>query len=224
MPFTAFQSKAFLKTYQTLLASLVFCGFLLTCRVLFMRELNFVFLAWNLFLALLPFVFSLRLKQQRPAGLNVLKGALCLLFLPNAPYIITDLFHITHAGAGLLWFDTLLIASFAWAGMLCYYHTLAHIERFMNSLWEARLVWVAISLLNFISAFGIYLGRYLRFNSWDIASQPFHLFYRITHILVHPAQHLEAWGVTFFYGLFLFMGYRTIKPLRQEAIPGKATS
>lgn len=213
MPTTLPLAKYILR-YKPLLPSFGFAVLLLTFRLSVTGSISFVFLMWNLFLAFLPLLFSHRLRLSRPGLRNLIKLSLCVLFLPNAPYIITDLFHLRHSISNWLWFDTLLIASFAWCGLLCYFYTLKNIEHFLNEIFSRTFVLIALSILHFLCAFGMYIGRYMRFNSWDIVSNPLYLASEISHILFHPMQHQRAWGMTLLYGLFLWVVYKQKKPIR----------
>lgn len=212
------QFKTLYKAHQYLVLSVVFSGVLLFARVLYTGKITFVFLVWNLLLAVLPLVFSYRLSLDRPTRLNFLKAMLCLLFLPNAPYILTDLFHIKGGLTVMLWFDTLLIASFAWCGMLCFFYSLRNIENFLNAIFSKRFIQAVILMLCFSSGFGIYIGRFLRFNSWDIVQQPFYLISSLLEIVLHPTIHPRAWGFTLLYGLFLYITYQPFKSKKPDAV------
>ncbi len=203
--------KKLCSTHRNLLYSVVFSALLLFARIIYTGEFTFAFLVWNLFLAFLPLIFSYRLNLERPTKLNLLKAILCLLFLPNAPYIITDLFHIQSGITLMLWFDTLLIASFAWGGMLCFFYSLRNIENFLQPMFSKRFIKAVILMLSFSSGFGIYIGRFLRFNSWDVVQQPFHLISNILQIVLHPTVHPRAWVFTLLYGLFLYIVYQPFK-------------
>lgn len=196
-----------LRSYRPLWFSVLFSVVLITGRVIYTGELTLVFLIWNLFLAFLPFVFSRRLRLHRPGSLNLGKLLLCLLFLPNAPYILTDLFHLKGRGYDLLWFDTLLIANFAWTGLLFYFYSLRHLQKFMQPLFGKNFIAGVLIALSMLNGFGIYIGRYLRFNSWDILTQPFSLVHEIAALFLQPWVHPQAWGMTVLYGIFLYLGY-----------------
>lgn len=199
--------KCLFRAYRPLWFSMLFCALLITGRVIYTGEITFVFLVWNLFLAFLPFVFSWRLKLERPGLLNLGKLLLCLLFLPNAPYILTDLFHLRTQTYDLIWFDTLLIANFAWCGLLFYFFSLRHLQKFMQPLFSKNFIAGALILLSMLNGFGIYIGRYLRFNSWDILTQPFALAREMAALILQPWVHPQAWGITVLYGIFLYLGY-----------------
>lgn len=137
----------------------------------------FVMLSWNVFLAWFPLGVQLVLRDligHRLIGrVGVWLGlGLWLLFMPNAPYIITDLFHIQHIQAPLLWFDTMSLFLFAMTGLLAglYSSYLAH--RLLDQLVGWPMAWVLMALCQGLAGFGIYLGRWGRWNSWNIMSKP----------------------------------------------------
>jgi uncharacterized membrane protein len=217
------QFKNFYRHYSPLVWAVLFCIALLSGRVAVTQTKVYLFLAFNLFLAFLPFVFSYRLRADRPSLLNLAKALLCILFLPNAPYIFTDLFHLREGHESLLWLDTLLIGSFAWAGLLFYFYSLQNLERFMRPIFSNGFIQVVLGFISFLSGFGIYIGRYLRFNSWDILSNPFSLFYEMLQIFVQPVENKLAWAITLSYGLFLvvvYQGFR-LKKLQQPVWVGE---
>ena len=180
----------------------------------------FLFLNWNLFLAFLPWLFSTILiiypKWQRKNLILFLLLFSWLLFFPNAPYILTDLFHLRLRTSMPVWFDLVLILSFAWTGLLFGFMSLWDIEYIFMQKINYRIIPLVSSVLLFAGGFGIYLGRYLRWNSWDIISNPAGLAEDITDRFINPTSHPTTWGMTFFMGLFLniiywsfkFLGYR----------------
>ena len=176
-------------------------------RVVYSDTKTFLFLNWNLFLAFIPWMLSSVAiinpsVQKRKAAILFLLGT-WLLFFPNAPYIFTDLFHLkTHASMPI-WFDLILILSFAWTGLLFGFLSLWDIERILGKSIRAIAVRrISVSLL-FLASFGIYLGRYLRWNSWDILTEPLRLLYDVGDRIINPFAHPRTWGVTLFMGLFL---------------------
>jgi uncharacterized membrane protein len=87
----------------------------------------------------------------------------------------------------------------------------------MHTLVQRRLGigagWAFVTVALLLSSFGIYLGRYLRFNSWDVLANPLTLFYDILHRLINPLSHPRTWGVTVVFGVFLLIGYGTVRLL-----------
>ncbi len=130
-----------------------------------------------------------------------------LLFFPNAPYILTDLFHLRAKTDMPIWFDLVLILSFAWTGLVVGFMSLWDIEKILRHHFNTKSIVMVSVLLLFVSAFGIYVGRYLRWNSWDILNDPFGLLYDIGHRVVNPIEHSRTWGMTLFMGIFLNMVY-----------------
>ena len=142
----------------------------------------FIMLTWNLTLAWFPLgvvlvLRDLRAANEDPAGLQSrwLLGAglfIWLLFLPNAPYIITDLYHIKNVDSPLLWFDTMTIFLFALTGLLTGLYSILIVHRMIRPLIGPWRTWVLLATSQFLSGFGIYLGRMGRWNSWDILTNP----------------------------------------------------
>lgn len=189
-------------------------------RFMYTDTLAFLFLIWNLFLAGIPWALSSlmllkpEIQQNKLAVLALL--IVWLLFFPNAPYILTDLFHLCYRSGAPLWFDLVLILSFAWTGLLFGFLSLWDIEQILKK--RVRATWVpAISVgLLFLGSFGIYVGRYLGWNSWDILREPLDLVYDIGSRLTNPFRHPRAWGMTLFMGVFLNMVYGSFRLIRSR--------
>ncbi len=193
-----------------LILTAAFAVLLLAVRMVFTGSLTYAFLVWNLFLAAIPY-WTLRLlpsgSLQRHNGRSTLALVVWLLFFPNAPYIFTDLFHLKYNRGSIIWYDTVLILSYAWAGMLYGFYSLRRLEQEWApryGVWRTRLLIVG---LLFLSAFGVYIGRYLRFNSWDVFTQPLPLLMEIGDRFLHPLRHPHTWGMTFVFGFFLNLVY-----------------
>ncbi|WP_207423352.1 DUF1361 domain-containing protein [Desertivirga brevis] len=178
---------------------------------------SYIFLNWNLFLAFIPWIISTSLvacgiNKRWATGLLIF---IWLLFFPNSPYILTDLFHLRSVSTAPIWFDLILILSFAWTGLLYGFQSLMDIEslvsKYMNKLW----LFILTTCFLFLSAFGIYLGRFLRWNSWDIVSDPLGLLQDICNRLIHPFAHPQTWSFTLLIGVLLNMMYWSLKLVRQ---------
>lgn len=171
----------------------------------------YLFLIWNIFLAGLPWLFALFVKRMRFQPFWRYLGAACwLLFFPNAPYILTDLVHLNHT-EGFDWYDTVLILGAGLAGLKFTYDSLSLIVNELKFSWPAIPEYFWNSLFLGLAAFGIYLGRYLRFNSWDILQAPISLAQSIFGLIRHPFHHQEEWFMIAIYSLFL-LALRQIWP------------
>ena len=213
-------SRARLTLVFVLAASLSLSLLLVAGRVLMTGRGIFLFLVWNLFLAVIPFAISTMLGTARGplrARLLVPVGAAWLLFFPNAPYILTDLFHLERRAGVPLWYDLALILSCAWNGLMLAYASLADMQRLVQQRLGTGAGWAFATLALLLSSFGIYLGRYLRFNSWDVLANPLTLFFDIAHRVLHPFAFPGTWGVTLVFGVFLLVGYGTVRLLGRAA-------
>lgn len=196
-----------LRTIALLAAALIWCGTLIAIRMAWTQKLDYAFLVWNLGLASLPLFFSTLVLVQQRVPVRLLFGLLWLLFLPNAPYIITDLMHIRTSTSGPLWLDVMMLSSCAATGLALGYCSIMQIHRLVAALAGPLLGWVTAITAMFLSGFGIYLGRFLRWRSIDIATDPFSLIVDITERLTHPILHFRASAVTLGFGVMLSLGY-----------------
>ncbi len=188
-------------------------------RILYTQSFEFLFLNWNLFLAFIPWFISsiIILKSlQNKKPLLVIMILSWVLFFPNSPYILTDLFHLGMSSKAPLWFDLVLILSFAWTGLLFGFVSLMDIEKVMEDfIGKGKSVFFTTAFL-FVSGFGIYVGRYLRWNSWDVIVSPFALSSDILNKISHPIYNSRAWGLTLFVGLLLNLIYFSFKLLNGQ--------
>ncbi|MFK7920378.1 MAG: DUF1361 domain-containing protein [Bacteroidia bacterium] len=201
------------------LPAFLFYGLLSTLSVglLFYRmwisgNVTFLFMGWNLFLAWIPFLISNWLVSKPKRSWWVIAIALLawLPFFPNAPYILTDLFHLRSRRGVPLWLDLILLISFAWTGLMLGMNSLRQIQVWLFDRWGMFWSWFTVSVVMLLSSFGVYLGRYLRWNSWDIIHKPDELIIDIFDILLHPWVHDKATGFTLLFALFLLMAYGSI--------------
>jgi len=197
-----------------------FCFILSTCRFYFTGSMMYLFLNWNLFLAFIPWVVSTLIminpNLHRVKGVLAILLAVWLLFFPNAPYILTDLFHLHIKSKAPIWFDLGLVLCFAWTGLSYGVISLMDIENLLSKNFRWLTVKCIITVLLFIASFGIYLGRYLRWNSWDILDEPLGLMYDIGNRIINPFSYPRTWGMTILFGVLLNMMYWTIKLIREK--------
>jgi uncharacterized membrane protein len=206
------------KILSLLTVSMAFSVVLLMIRIKLNQSFFFLFLVWNLFLAVIPYAITTYLISlaniQRISLL--LYGSIWLLFLPNAPYIITDLLHLRLSNIHFMWLDVLLVTSFAFNGMMLFYLSLMDMEIILKKYLNTKIVYHTIHFVCILTGFGMYLGRFLRYNSWEIIQNPLALTSDIFDIIIHPNQHLEAWIFTASFGMFLMVGFRMFNVLKER--------
>lgn len=202
--------------FRLLLASALPVAMLLA-RILYTGQITYGFLLWNLFLAWLPLLFAyLTLRSYPHRRLTALLfAASWLLFLPNAPYLITDIMHLHYSGSNLVLYDTVMLFTLALCGLLLgavslRWMQLAVTRRF--GLWFSRgFVLMALGM----SGFGIYMGRFLRWNSWDLVTNPLSLLQDISPHLLHPLTYWRTWAMTLLFALSLSFVYWLLTGLPQ---------
>lgn len=192
-------------------------------RVEVHHKWNYLFLNWNLVLAAFPWIFSLMLPKSTNGNLVKLLGWMIipfwLLFFPNAPYILTDLIHIRGGKPALKWFDIFMITSYAISGLMFGLISLQRILKWIAPQVGIRASLFFGSLLLLMAAYGVYLGRFLRWNSWDLFTRPQDLLGDVYFTLRHPYANPKAWGVTLVLGLMLnliFFSFLKISALRNQ--------
>ncbi len=192
-------------------ALLGWCAVLLLFRFARSGSLTFAFLAWNLVLAAVPAVAAwlfVRAAERRSATpLQILLFGVWLAFLPNAPYVVTDFLHLAPCSAIPMWYDVALLASCTGTSLLLGYVSLADVQAVISRKFSSRLGWFLAVAALLLSGFGIYLGRFLRWNSWDALASPLQLVADIAQQLFDPLTRSQAIGVTLIYGIMLLLGY-----------------
>lgn len=174
------------------------------------------FLIWNLFLAWLPLVSALLIwaLHQFTPRLHLLQWPLLLgwlVFLPNAPYLVTDFLHLTERQNVPLWYDLLLIFSFAWNGLVLGFTALWIVQEVLSVQYNRTISFLVIGFALATSGYGIYLGRFLRWNSWDLLLNPRSLAADILPQLVDPLTHPRTIVVTLLFSGFLAVAYLTMR-------------
>lgn len=193
------------------LIPLCFCFFLSITRVILTKDKFFLFLVWNLILAIVPLILSsaLYFSKKRNAVYAIFLIGLWLLFFPNAPYIITDIIHLRVTNKRFQWFDLILLTSYAASGLLYGFLSLQCIEYTLQIKFNVKHTWWFASISLFLASFGIYLGRFLRWNSWDIFANMREVMGDVLVRLANPIIHHDIWWFTFLFGLFLNVFYFT---------------
>ncbi|MBN8789104.1 MAG: DUF1361 domain-containing protein [Terrimonas sp.] len=197
--------------------SLLCTVLLIAIRIIYTGNWRFASLVWNMFLAFLPFIFSTTLlkKTNSSKWIQYFLLACWLIFLPNAPYIITDFVHLDHTPPVPFWYDLVIIFWAAWNGLILGFISLLNIEKFLLTRFSRTQVNVMVYISLVLCAFGVYAGRYLRWNSWDVVANPHEIYRDVKYIALNPEDNMRTWGVTFLFSVLMIICYYTIKQLKQ---------
>jgi uncharacterized membrane protein len=185
---------------------------LVFARILSTGNLRYSFLVWNLFLAWLPLILALLAceKYQNTSGRNwhfaSLAGA-WLLFFPNAPYIFTDLIHLTTQYYGHFWVDLTLILLCAITGLVLGFVSLYLMQSVVERMLGRPASWLFIAAVTAMSGFGIYVGRFMRFNSWDVVFRPRQVYHGIGNWVANPLANTNSLAFPILFGAFVFVSY-----------------
>jgi uncharacterized membrane protein len=194
-------------------------------RVVYSGSPHYGALVWNLFLAWIPFVVALAVYDgfRRGASRTLLLagGALWLLFFPNAPYIVTDLKHLRTWDGAPIWFDVVLASAAAWAGLALGFVSLYLMQTIVRRLVGAVNAWLFVLAVLALSSFGIYLGRFQRWNSWSVFTNPGRFAHNVWPHLAAPHEHPKTVAVTLLFTVFLaatyLVFYSFVRPSMFEA-------
>lgn len=174
-------------------------------------------LVWNLFLAWIPLVVALLVYDAHRRGARpvvlLAGGAAWLLFFPNAPYLLTDFKHLDSWTGVPVWFDVVLLSAAAWTGLLLGFASLYLVQSVARDLLSAAAAWAIVLASIVLGSVGMYLGRFERWNSWDVVSSPRPLFGDLWSGIMSPADHPRALAVTVLFAAFLTLAYVTFYSL-----------
>lgn len=210
--------------YPLVLSSLLAFGIYAGRAVISHEWRVYASLVWNLFLAWLPYLFSLwavALDVLFPKRwwLLLIPGALWLLFFPNAAYIVTDFLHLKERPLIPLWFDIILMISFAWTGLFLSIASLRNMQILAKKYVGAILSWLFVTVAIGLNGLGMYLGRFERWNSWDFFFHPRHIVADIAVRFKEPFENLRFFGFTFLFTAFLLVCYLTFVSVSQMGEP-----
>jgi uncharacterized membrane protein len=185
---------------------------LVAARIVWSGNIRYSFLLWNLFLAWLPLVFALLAADEYRSGAPrnwrfFGFAGTWLLFFPNAPYIFTDLIHLTTRSYGHFWVDLTLILLCAMTGLVLGFVSLFLMQAVVRRMFGQAASWLFIAGVAGLSGLGIYIGRFLRFNSWDVILQPLALCRGIGEWAARPLSHANAFAFPALFATFLFVAY-----------------
>lgn len=185
---------------------------LLAARALVTQRLDYLFLVWNLLLAWAPLCFvsvAALLYFWRGWKSAPFLGCaiLWLLFLPNAPYIVTDFIHLRPRAPVPLWLDVFLVMSFASTGLMLGFISLNVMHRIAAHALGWKAGWAFTSAILALCGFGLYLGRFIRLNSWEPILNPVYLIGEVLDSIGHLAGDFKSQAFVLIAFGFLFGGY-----------------
>ncbi|TET24402.1 MAG: DUF1361 domain-containing protein [Candidatus Cloacimonadota bacterium] len=205
------------------MVSSIGCFFLLTLRIALTNSYRYSFLIWNLFLAWIPYIISNVMNfvyrkvhsEQRLRISMVTIGFVWLLFYPNAPYILTDFIHVIRVppsinqnhtiltNNAILWYDIVLNSSFAFIGHLIGLISLVICHNLFRKTFKKYSGWIFVTIASLVGGYGIYLGRFVRLNSWNILTKPL----QTIKTIIVDLFNTKAVLFSLCFGFFIFLTY-----------------
>ncbi len=203
-------------------ASLI-CLALVGARITVSDSGRYAGLVWNLFLAWIPFLlayaaYTLSWSRRWLYIVIPVTAFLWLIFFPNAPYILTDLQHLARQSADTpLWYDVIMLVWFSWTGLLLGLVSMYLMHEILQRTFNKTVGWGFVFLVSGLSSFGVYLGRFVRFNSWDILQDPSEVAVTVLGLVIDPSLRMVAFTALFalFY-LFVYLTLYSFGHLLQE--------
>lgn len=200
----------------------VFAVALAAGGVLISRRTGHLYLVWNLILALVPLVPALLVRKMLPErGWRSawLPGLLWLLFLPNAPYILTDFIHLAHTDRRWLWGHLLLLVWFSGTGLLAGLVSLRLVHQALAERHPQGVAWLLITAACLLSGVGVGLGRFGRWNSWDALHAPHAVLEDGVRRLLPGHSPLPQMAVPWVLGAFVALAYLVLWSQAADATP-----
>lgn len=201
------------------------CIGLVLARVAYSESGRHLGLIWNLFLAWIPFMLAYfaHAVSWRKASLYLIipfLAFLWLIFFPNAPYMLTDLQDLTRkANDAPLWYDVIIVVWTSWTGTLLGVISLYLMQDIIIRRFGRTTGWIFVFVISLLSSFGIYIGRFVRLNSWDILQDPAETAQEILGIIVDPSMRLAAFTLLYtFFFLFVFLLLYSFSHMLREQI------
>lgn len=229
--------KNIILIFLVLVAASAISLFLASIRMSRSDSVRYGFLLWNLMLAWIPFLFAAlayALANVRKRILYLLvfaSAAAWLIFFPNAPYILTDFQHLKQTTDGIpIWYDVILIVWFAWTGLLLGIVSLYLMQEIITRMLGKSVSWLFVIAVTVLSSFGVYVGRFMRWNSWDAWHHPIPLMMDIWDQIRHPLANKDTFIFTIIFSMLFLFVYVTVtlvgnltgeRPKQQMAITQK---
>ncbi|KRE99436.1 hypothetical protein ASG89_28155 [Paenibacillus sp. Soil766] len=184
----------------------------------------YLFIFWDTFLAWVPvgialildLLFSYTRKKIR-AFLIIFVGASWLFFFPNAPYLVTDLLHVfvrySFDPTKRFWTDIVFwqhlftIFTIAMLGLLLGSYSLFSVQNLLRISFGVMVSWIFAILVLLLSSFGIYIGRFIRWNSWDVITRPGYILKELVILLTDTSKLHHIFSFCKFMFMVLIISY-----------------
>lgn len=201
---------------KSIIPLLIFAVTLNILRIVIWGKFSFVYILWNIFLSFVPFLISsILLNYSKINKLSktffITSVFLWLLFIPNAHYIITDLIHLGEVKYAPVIYDTLLLFSSALVGLLFGLYSLSHMEQIIEDRFSKKVASISMLVIFLLIGFGIYIGRFMRFNSWDFFSNHVSILNSFYEIFSNKALYIEVFIYTILFASFVYASYKSWK-------------
>lgn len=182
---------------------------------------RYYFLVWNMLLAVLPLILAIVLRKRLLQGSwldwpQLALTALWLLFLPNSFYLVTDLIHVHQTFEVNIYYDVVMFTSFIINGFVTGFMSLYLVHVELTRRVRRRDAHVVIAGVLLLSSFAIFLGRFLRWNSWDVFLHPAGLLFDVSNQLINPVSP-SAFATTASFFLLLTSSYAVVWTLAMYA-------
>lgn len=187
---------------------------LLLIRIVVTGDLQYSFLVWNLFLAWVPALIAWRIVHLATSRLRLSAVSWLvawILFLPNTFYILSDLIHLETLDGVSKLYDAVMIFTFSLTGFLLGLASIAIVHTWIGRYLKSRPAWIFVGSVILASSFAIYLGRYLRWNSWDIFLEPLGLLFDVSDRIINPGGDPRSFSTTFLFFGVIFTSYSSLR-------------
>lgn len=200
---------------KIVLGFFAFIGAMILMRYVISGERRFIFLVWNLFLAWIPYIVSKQfaIMHRKHWWEQVAICFVWFIFLPNALYMVTDLIHLDARSTVPKWYDAVLLFTAAVVSLIMAFISLLRAEVVLLYRFNSRVVNGIMLVVLFFGSFGVYLGRFLRWNSWDVFNNPASLLFSVTERFLFPFRYLHTWGITILFTVLFYLLYQAIKKM-----------
>jgi uncharacterized membrane protein len=209
-------------TFASLLGLTLLVYAMIGVRVAYSGNTSEGGLLWNLILAWIPFILAVAVYDGLRRGAArtplVVGGVLWLLFFPNAPYLVTDLKYLRGVNGVPLVYEVVVTSTAAIVGLALGYGSLYLMQAVVRRLAGAVNAWFFVLGTLALSSFGVYLGRFQRWNSWDVFSQPGALFADLWRAATDPGDHVRAAELAVLFTGFLAASYLVFYSFARSAV------